>query len=112
MAMDRRLQLLLDEERPVQLVVAGPQRAAPHPPALFEVLAQQRQPGSLGAGGLGSPAALYLAAQSFGGAAAPAPEPRTLGEQTSWWSLTADDEIFRRRPAAGGAAREPMAAAI
>jgi len=66
----------------------------------------------VGLGGSRSNAVLYLDAQSFGGAAATAPEPRSLGEQTSWWSLTADDEIFRRRPAAGRAAREPMAAAI
>jgi uncharacterized protein (DUF58 family) len=66
----------------------------------------------VGLGGSRSNAVLYLDAQSFGGVAATAPRPRNLGEQTSWWSLTADDEIFRRRPAAGRSAREPMGVAI
>jgi uncharacterized protein (DUF58 family) len=66
----------------------------------------------VGLGGSRSNAVLHLDAQSFGGAATTAPGPRTLGEQTSWWSLTADDEIFRRRPATGRAAPEPMAVAI
>jgi uncharacterized protein (DUF58 family) len=67
----------------------------------------------VGLGGSRSNAVLYLDAGSFGGGAAAAPTgPRTLGEQTSWWSVTADDEIFRRRHAPGRAAREPFAVAI
>jgi uncharacterized protein (DUF58 family) len=68
--------------------------------------------GRVGLGASGSNAVLYLDAQSFGGAAVAARGPQTLGEQTSWWHLTADDEIFRHRPAAGSVARVPLAEAI
>jgi uncharacterized protein (DUF58 family) len=65
----------------------------------------------VGLGGSRSNAVLHLDASSFGGEAGSAAGPRSLGEQTAWWQLTADDEIFRHRPAAGRAGRDPLAPA-
>ena len=61
----------------------------------------------VGLGGSHSNAVIYLDAGSFVSGVPGAAAPRSLGEHTAWWSLTVDDEIFRRRPVPGVPAGEP-----
>ncbi len=67
----------------------------------------------VGRAGGGWNAVLHLDAGSFGGLATADPGLRSLGEGSTWWSLTADDEIFLRRSSGGrSGSKDPLAMAI
>jgi uncharacterized protein (DUF58 family) len=67
----------------------------------------------LGLGGSRRSIVLHLQPETFEGRpAAPLPSGRALGDQLTWWSLGADDEIFRRKGASRPTGMEALAIAL
>jgi hypothetical protein len=66
-----------------------------------------------GLGGSRRSTVLHLQPETFEGRApAPIRDGRALSDQLTWWSLSAGDEIFRRRGASRPSGREPLTIAI